>query len=97
MKYEFSEDEVKAFKEVGYEFTGDEVHEFFKRKYGFTKKVTLRNGEIVAMTRSISDKSEEVDIKIMTELIDFIIRWVAINLEYRICIENDSIVWYNAS
>jgi len=72
----------KAFKNVGYEFTREEIHEFVKKEHGYTKTVVLKNGTTVHTTKSISDNSEDVNIKKMMDLIDFAIRWTAINLDY---------------
>jgi len=77
-------DMVKAFASVGYEFTKEEVHEFVKKQHGYTKTKTLKNGTIVNVTKSIADESEDVNIKVMMDLIDFSIRWCAINLDYKI-------------
>lgn len=75
---------VKAFESVGYEFTKEECHEFVKNKHGFVRTTTLKNGTVVSVTDSISDKSDTINIKVMMDLIDFAIRWTAINLNYAI-------------
>lgn len=72
----------KAFANVGYEFTKEECHEFVKSKHGFVKTTTLKNGTTITVTDSIADKSDTINIKVMMDLIDFAIRWTAINLEY---------------
>ena len=75
---------TKAFREMGHELTRDEVHEFTKRSNGFTKSVMLENGVAVCMTKSIADSSDDINTKKMGELIDFAIRFAAINLNYAI-------------
>ena len=73
-----------AFENVGYEFTKEELHEMMKIKHGFTNEKLLPNNDVVIITKSISDASEDVNIKNMMDLIDFIIRYAAINLDYAI-------------
>ena len=75
---------VKAFEGAGYEFTKDELHEMMKIKHGFTREILLPNNDMVIITKSISDASKDVNIKNMMDLIDFIIRYAAINLDYAI-------------
>lgn len=72
---------VKAFREVGYDVTTDELHEYFKLKAGFTKTREV-NGEIIITTKSLKDASEDATRNEVNRLIDFIIRWVAQNLNY---------------
>jgi len=73
---------VKAFKNIGYEFTRDEVHEFVKKTHGHTRTVNFKGNSTITITRSIADDSDDVNIKVMMDLIDFSIRWTAINLDY---------------
>ena len=75
---------VKAFESVGYQFTAEEVHEFIKKRHGYVKGCVLENGANVVVTKSISDNSDDVNIKVMADLIDFAISWCAINLNYNI-------------
>ena len=72
----------KAFQEVGYSVSSEQAHEFMKKAHGFTTEIINKNGEVTHITKSISDGSEDVNIKVMMDLIDFAIRWCAINLDY---------------
>ena len=72
----------KAFYELGNEFHKEEIHEFLKKEHGYTKTLVLKNGKTIKVTKSIADNSEDVNIKVMMDLIDFAIRWCAINLNY---------------
>jgi hypothetical protein len=74
----------KAFRENGHDFGKEEIHEFFKKEYGYSDIVTLKDGTTIEVTKSISHLSEDVNIEVMKGLIDFILRWVSINLNYNI-------------
>lgn len=72
----------KAFLNVGYEFSIEEIHEFVKKEHNFIRTVTLKNGKTICVTKSIADDSEDINVKAMVDLIDFAIRWTAINLNW---------------
>ena len=74
----------KAFLEIGYRFNEDELHSFVKRESGFTKMITLENGKQLMIEKSISDESEDVNIVNINFLIEYIIEFSAINLNYEI-------------
>ena len=72
----------KGFREIGYEFNQEQIHEFIKSEYGYCDNILLPNNKSLTITKSIADKSEDVNIKIMKELIDFMIRWAAQELNW---------------
>lgn len=74
----------KAFLNVGYELTQNEVHTLMKKEYGHTKMIVMKDGKTVSVIKSIADDSEDVNIQVMKDLIDFCIRYAAINLDYEI-------------
>lgn len=79
----------KAFEEVGYRFTQDQLHYLMKKESGFTKMVELPNGKQQMIIRSISDISD-VSCEAMGHLIEFVIEYAALNLNYVIKIEDYS-------
>lgn len=74
----------KAFFEAGNIFDEMEIHSFVKRESGFTKMVELANGKQIMIEKSISDHSEDVNIENINFLINFMIEWTQINLNYEI-------------
>lgn len=71
----------KGFNNIGYEYNNEQISEFVKKECGYCDNNFLPNGVAVSMVKSISDKSEHVDAKIMNEMIEFIIRFSAENLD----------------
>ena len=69
----------KAFRNNGTETNEDELHQYVKYKAGFT---TVFDG--VTIVRSIADDSEDATTRELAFLIDFIVRFAADNLDYKI-------------
>lgn len=74
---------VKAFKKQGYQINSEQVHEFAKKSIDYMEAYKV-NGKDIFITKSISNKSEDIDSKIMTELVDFLKRFCLENLDYHI-------------
>jgi hypothetical protein len=70
----------KHLKELGHQVTTDELHECFKARIDYVNTITLDNGECIGFTKAIKNSSEDVDIKVMNELIDYVHQWAAENL-----------------
>ena len=79
----------KAFESVGYVFNQEACHEFIKRESGYTKMIELKNGKHLMITKSIADNSKDIDSKEINFLIEFIINFAAINLNYTIDARNN--------
>lgn len=73
---------AKAFRNVGYTYSKEEIHEFVKKASGHTQIIKNKDGLPTEITRSISYRDSEINLETMTFLIDFAIRWTAINLDY---------------
>jgi len=72
----------KAFKESGNIVNEKILHEFIKRESGYTKVIEMPNGQMVMVSKSISDNSEDINSGEMAFLIDFTIRWAQEHLNY---------------
>lgn len=77
----------KAFKEVGYIYTDEQISHFVKTENGYIDTVILENGRTIITTKSIANDSESINAKVMQEMIDWMIQFAAINLNYVIEIE----------
>lgn len=72
----------KGFNNIGYEYNNEQISEFVKKECGYCDNYFLSNGKAVSINKSIANKSEHVDAKVMNGLIDYIIRFCAENLEW---------------
>lgn len=75
---------TKALIDCGYEVNQDMTHNFVKVKSGFTEVI-----DGVMVPKSISDKSKDATVKNANELIEFIIRYAAQNLDTQIVIDHE--------
>jgi len=75
---------VVAFDEVGYKFTSDDVAYFVKKQNGYVEDTILMNGDKISKVKSIADDSEDVNSRVMAGMIDYMISFCAINLNYEI-------------
>lgn len=80
----------KAFKEMGYNYTKKTIHEFMKKEAGFSEVIELPNGSLHEVTMSIADDSKDVNVDVLKELIEFILKWTQENLNYTIPEPNNS-------
>jgi len=74
----------KAFEEVGYRFNQEQLHHLMKQECGLIKMVEMPSGKNVMMMKSIADISEDATCDNMRFLIDFVIEYAALNLNYEI-------------
>lgn len=80
----------KAFYNEGSVYTVEQMKEFIKIAYGYSEEITLPNGRVVTMAKSIADLSEDVNSKVMQEMINFSIDFAQDNLNYTIQINKES-------
>ena len=72
----------EGFEHCGYIYSLEELHEFVKRGASYTRMIETPDGKMVEVTKSIADKSDDINSKEINFLIEWIYEFSATKLNW---------------